>query len=90
MTPQMMTEQVNSELEHIPDWPGEHQSELRMLAIWRVTRMNRVTDSSTGRGQHGASTHAAHTARFQSLLSQCGAAEVSLAPPVYDKTHARQ
>lgn len=31
MNPQQMTQQVNAELAHIPDWPGEYQGLLRML-----------------------------------------------------------
>jgi hypothetical protein len=30
MTHDEMTRQVDAELAHIPDWPGEHQNELRM------------------------------------------------------------
>jgi hypothetical protein len=35
MTRDAMNRLVGSELEHIPDWPGEHQSELRMIYALR-------------------------------------------------------
>ncbi len=38
MTREEMQKQVAAELEHIPDWPGEYQAELRMY--YHAARLN--------------------------------------------------
>lgn len=38
-----------AELEHIPDWPGEHQKELR--AMYKMLRMHSLGRDATKKGQ---------------------------------------